>query len=52
MHRTSYTIIVTTPVPQNADWDVGQRMAELLEDDLPAGSTVEVVDAEELEEDA
>ncbi len=52
MHRTRFNIEVTAPVRAELDWSEGQRLAEVLEETLPAGSTVEVRDTEVLEEDA
>ena len=50
MHRTQYTIIVTTPVPPSEDWEVGQLLASCLEADLPPGSEVDVVEADPIDE--
>lgn len=52
MHRTRYTIEVTAPVDTDEDWDQGQRLAEALEDLLPSGASVDVVETEALEGDA
>lgn len=51
MHRTRFSLDVTTPVGPGADWATAQMMAEKLEDLLPPGSTVSVGEPEELEED-
>jgi len=51
MHRTRFTLEVTTPVGPGADYLAAKELAERVEELLPPGSTVGASDPEELEED-